>query len=72
MTYDGHIKQLENKPGNGKSTKFVLCNNKSKLRNVNQDGSQQQVLTPYANEEQLKLRLKIWVFFQHFTYETRV
>ena len=24
MTYDGHIKQLENKPGNGKSTKFVL------------------------------------------------
>ena len=41
MTYDGHIKQLENKPGNGKSTKFVLCNNKSKLRNVNQDGSQQ-------------------------------
>ena len=36
MTYDGHIKQLENKPGNDKSTKFVLCNNKSKLRNNKQ------------------------------------
>ena len=53
------IMQFQNVPTNGKLTKFMFCNRliaKNKLRSVNQDGTQVQVMTSCANNELLRFQ----------------